>query len=350
VNIDALLRRAVEMGASDLHLTVETPPVVRLHGELVRLDGEPPVTPDDTAEALRAIADERVQAHFREVGEADFSYSLPVVSRFRVNAYHQRGAVGLAMRAIPARIPTFSDLGLPPILEALARRIAGLILVTGPTGSGKSTTLAAMLDLINAERACHIVTLEDPIEYLHHHKKSMVNQREIGVDSLSFANALRAALREDPDVVLVGEMRDLETIATALTAAETGHLVLATLHTPDASQTIDRVVDVFPPHQQEQVRVQLAGTLLAVSAQQLVRRADVAGRVAAFEILIATPAVKNLIREGKTHQIPGTIQTGAKFGMQTMAASLRELYQQGRISEDDYRAHVPAAEAALTLP
>ncbi|MCL6450771.1 MAG: type IV pilus twitching motility protein PilT [Acetobacteraceae bacterium] len=338
--IDELLRQAVELGASDLHLTVESPPVIRINGELCPL-GTQALAPEDTQRMAEELLEPRLRGRFEELGEVDFSYSLHGVGRFRVNAYRQRGTVALALRVIPSRIPGFEELGLPPVLAALARKNAGLVLVTGPTGSGKSTTLAAMIDLINNERKCHVITLEDPIEYLHRHRRSVIVQREIGVDSASFASALRAALRQDPDVILVGEMRDLETISIALTAAETGHLVLATLHTPDASQTVDRVVDVFPPYQQEQVRVQLAGTLQGIVAQQLLARHDRPGRVAAFEVLIATPAVRNLIREGKTHQLPSAIQTGAKYGMIAMDASLRDLLQRGLISEADFRLRAP---------
>jgi len=271
----------------------------------------------------------------RERGEIDLAYSLPGVSRFRVNVFHQRGSVGAAIRLIPRNIPDLERLGLPPVVAELAERQHGLVLVTGPTGSGKSTTLAAMVDRINRERSCHIITLEDPIEYLHQHRRSIVNQREVGADTRSFASALRAALRQDPDVILVGEMRDLETIATAITAAETGHLVLATLHTSSAVQSIDRIIDVFPSHQQGQVRIQLADTLEGVITQQLWLRADRTGRVAAVEVLAATPAVKNLIREGKTHQIISSIQTGGRYGMQTMEMALRQLVARGIIADSE---------------
>ncbi|MCL6630275.1 MAG: type IV pilus twitching motility protein PilT, partial [Armatimonadetes bacterium] len=263
------------------------------------------------------------------------SYSVSKVSRFRVNIYRDKGTVAAAFRVIPARIPTIRELGLPTILEDLTRKPRGLILVTGPTGSGKSTTLAAMINQINSERSAHIITIEDPIEYLHHHKLSIINQRELGMDTKSFAAALRSALREDPDVILVGEMRDLETIATAITCAETGHLVLATLHTNNAPQTVDRMVDVFPPEQQEQIRFMLSNNLEAVLCQQLLPRAGVPGRVCAMEIMIATPAIRNLIRESKAHQITSVIQTSANVGMQTMDQSLRDLYLKGIISYDE---------------
>ncbi len=267
-------------------------------------------------------------------GEIDFSYSAPKQGRFRVNAYIQRGSYGLALRIIPLEIPSMQKLGLPPVISDLTRLARGLVLVTGPTGSGKSTTLATMIDQINRERKKHILTLEDPIEYLHKHNKSIVNQREIGTDSKSFSSALRGALRQDPDVILVGEMRDLDTISIAITAAETGHLVLSTLHTLGSAKTIDRIIDVFPPYQQQQIRVQLASVLQAVISQQLLPKADGNGRVAAMEVMIVTPAIRNLIREDKVHQIGTAIQTGSKYRMQTMDNSLTELYRRGQISKD----------------
>ncbi len=347
MQIDELLRKAVESDASDLHITVEAPPMVRVHGHLKPLEGFGKLGAGETQALLYSLLSEEQKGHFESAGELDFSYSIRGVSRFRVNAFKQRGTIGIVCRVIPTTIRTIQELGLPDVVTQLARCTRGLVLVTGPTGSGKSTTLAAMIDLINNERAEHILTLEDPIEYLHRHKKSLVNQREMGHDSKSYATALRAALREDPNVILVGEMRDLETTQIALTAAETGHLVLSTLHTQDAAQTIDRVIDIFPPHQHEQVKTQLSGTLQGIIAQLLLARADVPGRVAAFEILVATSAVKNLIREGKTHQIPSAIQTGAKYGMKSMEASLRELYQRGMISQEDFMVRVPGAAAQL---
>ncbi|NPV28502.1 MAG: type IV pilus twitching motility protein PilT [Firmicutes bacterium] len=335
-----LLRLTARRGASDLHLTVGIPPVLRLNGYLVPLEF-PPLTVPDTEKIARSLLTEEQWKRFISEGEIDLAYSLPGVSRFRVNAYRQRGSCALAIRVVPTRVPTFEELGLPEVVKSLARRPKGLILVTGPTGSGKTTTLAAMIDLINNERHCHIITLEDPIEYIHQHRKSIVNQREIGADTASFASGLRAALRQDPDVILVGEMRDLETIATAITAAETGHLVLSTLHTVDATQTVDRIIDVFPPHQQQQIRIQLAATLQGVIAQQLLPRADGKGRVLALELMVATPAVKNLIREGKTHQLISTIQTGGKYGMQTLESSLRRLCESGLITREDMMAHLP---------
>ncbi len=343
-----MLRKAVKADASDLHITVEAPPMVRVNGHLKPLEGFDKLAASDTQELLYSLLDEEKRGRFEESGELDFSHSIHGVSRFRVNAFRQRGTIGIVCRVIPTTIRTIQDLGLPDVVAQLARCTRGLILVTGPTGSGKSTTLAAMIDLINGERAEHILTLEDPIEYLHRHKKSIVNQREMGHDSKNYATALRAALREDPNVILVGEMRDLETTQIALTAAETGHLVLSTLHTQDAAQTIDRVIDIFPPHQQEQVKTQLSGTLQGIIAQLLLTRADVSGRVAAFEILVATPAIKNLIREGKTHQIPSAIQTGAKYGMKSMESSLRELYQRGQITQEDFMVRAPGAAAQLS--
>ncbi len=335
MTLDDLLRLAVASGASDLHITVGLPPVLRVVGSLHPVDGAPPLTPKDAEELVMSFMNDDQRAVFRQQGQVDFSRGLAGVGRFRVNAYRQRGACGAAIRVIPHEVPSMADLGLPSVVETLARRPRGFVVVTGPTGSGKSTTLAAMVDLINSERSCHVMTIEDPIEYLHRHKKAMVNQREIGQDSVSFSLALRAALREDPDVILVGEMRDLETMSTAITAAETGHLVLATLHTGDAVQTIDRIIDVFPPYQQQQVRVQLAATIIGVVAQQLVPRKDRPGRVPAVEVMVGTPAVRNLIREGKTHQLRSVIQTGARFGMQTLDQSLRRWVEQGVVSLED---------------
>lgn len=334
LDIDTILHAAAEAGASDVHLSVGLPPVFRIHGELQVQRQWDPLDPDIASHLARQLTGERWE-EFQQRGEIDLAYSLPGVSRFRVNVFYQRGSVGVAVRLIPREIPNLEGLGLPPVIADLARKEHGLVLVTGPTGSGKSTTLAAMVDCINRERSCHIITLEDPIEYLHQHRRSIVNQREVGADTRSFAAALRAALRQDPDVILVGEMRDLETIATAITAAETGHLVLATLHTSSAVQSIDRIIDVFPPHQQGQIRLQLADTLAGVITQRLIPRVDRKGRVAAVEVLIATPAVKNLIREGKTHQIISSMQTGARYGMQTMEMALRQLASRGLIGESE---------------
>jgi len=332
-HLDDLLREACERGSSDLHLTVGLPPVVRVDGSLTRLDYRP-LSPQDTQRLIYDILTNDQVEIFERVRELDFSYGMKTVGRFRVNVYRQRGSVGAALRSIPDQIPTFEQLNLPPLLRELSRKHSGLILVTGPTGSGKSTTIACMIDTVNCERPVHIMTMEDPIEYLHRHKKGMVNQRELKTDTDSFANALRAVLREDPDVVLIGEMRDLETIQAALTLAETGHLVFGTLHTRNAPQTIDRVVDVFPPHQQEQIRVQLSNTLEAVVAQQLLPRLG-GGRIAAIEILVATAAVRNLIREGKTHQIYSALETGAQYGMQTMDKVLADMHRNGLITEEE---------------
>lgn len=333
MNLVELVNLGTERKASDIHITVGLPPTYRINGDLIP-DGDTKLTPDDTKALVIQAMSEMQFKELEEKGEIDFSFSSPGKGRYRVNAYRQRGSYGMALRIIPLTIPTMESLGLPSVIKDLARLLRGLILVTGPTGSGKSTTLASMVDQINREKNCHILTLEDPLEYLHKHNKSMVNQREIGSDSRSFANALRGALRQDPDVILVGEMRDLETISIAITAAETGHMVLSTLHTQGAAKTIDRVIDVFPPHQQQQVRVQLSSVIQAIISQQLLPKADGKGRVAAHEIMIATPAIRNLIREDKIHQIDTSIQTGAKLKMQTMDSSLMDLYMRGLIRKD----------------
>ncbi|WP_427339166.1 type IV pilus twitching motility protein PilT [Caloranaerobacter sp. DY30410] len=333
MNISELLKKIIELGASDLHITVGYPPVMRINGELVKY-GEKTLTPEENTSLVKQILDEDKFKQLEINGEIDTSYSIAGLGRFRVNVYKQRGTYGMAIRVVSLRIPTIEELGLPEIVKELSRKQRGLILVTGPTGSGKSTTLASMIDCINKERSCHILTLEDPIEYLHKHDKSIINQREIGSDSRDFASALRAALRQDPDVILVGEMRDLETISIAITAAETGHLVLSTLHTIGAAKTIDRIIDVFPPHQQQQIKIQLSTVLEGIISQQLLPRVDNKGRVLALEIMIATPAIRNLIREGKTYQIQTAIQTGMKFGMQTMDNSLINLFKQGLISKN----------------
>ncbi len=333
LTINNLLEMATKSNASDLHLTAGVPPVMRIYGKLVFSEMDI-LTPKSTQALADEILNEKQKTVLEQEGQIDLSLSLAQTGRFRVNVFKQRGSIGLAIRLIPYEIPSLAKLHLPPIIRTLAEKESGFILVTGPAGSGKSTTLAAMIDIINTERSCHIITLEDPIEFLHKHKKSIVNQREIETDSQSFSAALRAALRQDPDVILVGEMRDLETISTAITAAETGHLVLSTLHTNGAPQTVDRIIDVFPPHQQQQVRIQLANTLLGVISQRLVPRMDRQGLVPAVEVMISTPAIKNLIREGKTHQIYSSIQTGSKYGMQTMESSVRELYDRGLISPE----------------
>jgi twitching motility protein PilT len=329
-----LLYQAVQSNASDLHITVGVPPILRVNGKLVRTE-HTLLAVQDTEKFFLAITTPDQQAHFKNHGEIDFSFAIAGLSRFRVNAFRQRGSIAMVIRVVNENVPTLEELGHPAVLKNLACQPRGLVLVTGPTGSGKSTTLAAMINLINKESSCHILTLEDPIEYLHKHDKSIVNQREMHSDTESFTIGLRAALREDPDVILVGEMRDPETIATAITAAETGHLVFATLHTGSAAQTIDRIIDAFPSHQQQQIRIQLSVTLQGIIAQQLLPRIDQTGRVAALEILIATPAIRNIIREGKTHQLTSVIQTGAKFGMQPMDIALRDLYRRGVVSYDE---------------
>ncbi|MGB3368346.1 MAG: type IV pilus twitching motility protein PilT [Acidaminobacteraceae bacterium] len=335
MNIKGLLELALEYKASDIHFTVGVPPIFRLDGKLIKLEELDRLMPKDTERLANEILEDDMKAVLEEMGEVDFSYSLLGLGRFRVNVFKQRGSYSIALRTVPLTVPTIEELGLPLILKELSDRKRGLILVTGPTGSGKSTTLAAMINHINKTRNCHILTLEDPIEYLHKHDKSIVNQREITHDSKTYANALRASLRQDPDVILIGEMRDLETISTAVTAAETGHLVLSTLHTVGAVSTIDRIIDVFPANQQQQIKVQLASVLQGVVSQQLIKRQDNKGRVAAIEIMIANSAVKNHIREGKTHQIINTLQTGRKDGMITMDTSLVELYKNKLITYED---------------
>ncbi len=332
-NIEDILRVAKDAGASDVHLTVGIPPKMRVYGSLITMD-YPKLLPADTLDILISIMTETQRQRFEERGEYDMSFSLPNVGRYRLNAFKQRGSIAMAFRLVGTDIPSPEVLGIPKSIVDLYQRKRGLVLVTGPTGSGKSTTLAAVIDKINSCRDAHIITLEDPIEYLHQHKLSMVNQREIGLDSDNYANALRAALREDPDVILIGEMRDFETISVAITAAETGHLVLSTLHTIGAASTVDRVIDVFPPHQQQQIRVQLANVLEAVISQQLIMTADGNGRVAAFEVMHANHAIRNLIREGKSHQIPSIIQTNRKIGMITMDDAIFQLYVDGRIDRD----------------
>lgn len=331
MNIFELLNSAVEQNASDLHITVGVRPVLRINGSLVPI-GDVPLSSHDTKALVEQLLSTSQMEQLNNCGELDFAYTSPDAGRFRVNVYKQKGSYAAALRIIPSRIFSIEELGLPSVLKELVVKQRGLILVTGPTGSGKTTTLASMIDYINKNRNCHILTLEDPIEYLHKHNRSIVNQREIGADSSSFGNALRAALRQDPDVILVGEMRDLETISTALTAAETGHLVLSTLHTIGAAKTIDRIIDVFPPHQQQQIRVQLATVLEAIISQQLLPTIDGSRRTAAHEIMVANTAVKNLIREGKTYQIQNLIQTGSKLGMQSMDYSLSQLCKNHIIS------------------
>jgi twitching motility protein PilT len=329
-----LLIEVLNRGCSDLHLTVGAPPTVRQNGALTPVEDRAKLTPQFLQKVIYAILSQKQREKFEEVLELDFAYSVPGRARFRVNVYRQRDAIGAAFRLIPYEIKQLEDLGVPPTVSNFAMLPRGFVLVTGPTGSGKSTTLAAIIDLANRQRQDHIMSVEDPIEFLHEHKSCLVNQREVGEDTHSFKNALKHVLRQDPDIILVGEMRDLETIEIALTAAETGHLVMATLHTQDAAQTIDRVIDVFPPHQQQQVRTQLAGAIQGVVCQQLVKTADGKGRVVATEVLIATPAIRNLIREGKTHQIYSAMQAGAKHGMATMDQHLAELVRKGKITYD----------------
>lgn len=333
MEISDLIKVGIKLKASDIHITVGVPPVFRINGILQNY-GENIFTPKDTEYLAKEILHEDKFKILEEKGELDISFSSSGVGRFRINVFKQRGSFGMALRIIPLTIPTMDELRIPSIVKDLSMLPRGLILVTGPTGSGKSTTLASIVDLINHNKRYHILTLEDPIEYLHKHDKSIVNQREIGSDSLSFANALRAALRQDPDVILVGEMRDLETMSIALTAAETGHLVLSTLHTIGAASTIDRIIDVFPSYQQQQVRIQLSSVIQGIISQQLLPTIDGKGRIAAFEIMVATPAIRNLIREEKTHQIDTAIQTGSKYGMQTMDNSMLKLFNKGKISEE----------------
>ncbi len=373
MQINELLKETMDAQASDLHLTAGRKPTIRVWGKLQALEHREVLSPEDTSQLAYSMLNAFQKQKFEKTWELDLSYGIPGLGRFRVNLYRQRGATGIALRSIPSIIPSIEDLNLPAILRDLARKPRGLILVTGPTGHGKSTALAAMLDAVNTERAAHIVTVEDPIEYLHEHKQSIVNQRELGFDTQSFPNALRGVLREDPNVVMVGEMRDLETISAALTIAETGHLVFATLHTANAAQSIDRIVDVFPPYQQQQIRIQLSSVIEAVISQQLLanqryfarganayldgRRGAAAaagsttattatlqrtwpsleeiGRVPAVEIMIATPAIRNLIREAKTHQIESALQTGGQYGMQTMDMALADLCRRHLISRED---------------
>ncbi len=334
MTIEELLITAKEHKASDVHITVGLPPKMRINGILVDMD-YPRLLPADTEAVISAMMNDKRLKQFEELGEIDFSYSIPQIGRYRVNVFHQRGSMAASIRLVSTKIPLPEELGIPKSVVDLYQRKRGLVLVTGPTGSGKSTTLASIIDKINSNREVHVITLEDPIEYLHNHKKAMVNQREIGLDTHSYANALRAALREDPDVILVGEMRDLETISTAITAAETGHLVLSTLHTIGAASTIDRIVDVFPPHQQQQIRVQLSMVLESVISQQLIPTADKKSRIAAFEVMHSTPAIKNLIREAKSPQINSTIQTSKKQGMQTMDDAIFDLYMKGDIDKEN---------------
>ena len=334
VTIEQIMGCAKDAGASDVHITVGISPKMRVNGKLMVMPF-PVLLPADTKRICDSMMNDKQKEHFEEKGEWDFSYSIPSMGRYRVNAFRQRGSVAMVLRLVGTVVPTPESLSLPPSVIDLYKMKRGLVLVTGPTGSGKSTTLASLVGKINMDLDAHIITLEDPIEYLHRHARSIVNQREIGIDATSYDLALRSALREDPDVILVGEMRDLETISTAITAAETGHLVLSTLHTIGAAATIERIIDVFPPHQQEQIRTQLANVLVSVVSQQLVPTVDKRGRVAAFEVMHATPAIRNLIRENKTHQIATSIQTSRRLGMITMDDALVELYMKGKIDRDE---------------
>jgi twitching motility protein PilT len=346
-----LLKLMIERGASDLHVTTGNPPVFRIDGKLVKVESETsPLTPADTKALCYSVLTDTQKHRFEEQNELDFSFGLKGLSRFRANMFMQRGAVAGAFRAVPFQLRTFSELGLPLIVQELAKKPRGLVLVTGPTGCGKSTTLAAIVDKINSERHSHIITVEDPIEYLHSHKNSLINQREVGADTVSFKQALKYVLRQDPDVVLIGEMRDLETIEAALSVSETGHLTLATLHTNSAVQSINRIIDVFPPHQQEQIRVQLSFVLEGVVAQQLIPKKAGLGRIMAVEVLVPNQAIRNLIREDKVHQIYSMMQAGqSRFGMQTMNQSLFELYKKGLLSNEEAvgRSSIPEEIVAM---
>ena len=348
-NMHQLLKVMIERGASDLHITVGTPPQLRIDGKLHPLN-MPPLVPQETKQLCYSVLTDAQKHEFEENSELDLSFGVQKLSRFRANVFIQRGNIGGAFRAIPFKIKTFEELGLPPVVRELARRPRGLVLVTGPTGSGKSTTLASIIDLINTERSEHIVTIEDPIEYLHSHKGCVVNQREVGSDTKGFKEALKYILRQDPDVVLIGELRDLEALEAALSVAETGHLCLATLHTNSAVQTINRIVDVFPPYQQAQIRQQLSFSLEGVLCQSLLPLANGSGRALALEVMVPNPAIRNLIREDKIHQIYSSMQMGqGKFGMQTMNQSLAELVQKKRISMDEAIARSSKADELKEL-
>ncbi|CAB4884427.1 MAG: PilT/PilU family type 4a pilus ATPase [Actinobacteria bacterium] len=337
IELDELLLHLLERGGSDLHLTLKAPPMIRVRGDLEPVSGFSPLTGTQLQDCLYSILTERQKQRFEETKELDLAYELAGAARFRVNLFQQRGTIGGVLRAIPWEIKPLEALNMPEVIAGFADLPRGLVLVTGPTGSGKSTTLAAIIDRANRTRKAHIMTIEDPVEFVHQHRMSVVNQREVGDDTLSFANALKHALREDPDIILVGEMRDLETIAIALTAAETGHLVFGTLHTSSAGSTIDRIIDVFPPGQQAQIRTQVAASIQAVVCQTLCKTSDGRGRVAATEVLVATPAVRNLIRESKLQSIPSTLQTGSRFGMHTLNQNLAELVTSGTITYETAR-------------
>ncbi len=331
IDMTELLQLVVDEGVSDLHIEVGAPPMVRLHGGLTPLD-VPGLTPDDTERMVKSIASESQLQQIQQVGTVDFGFGFGEKARFRVSAFKQKGYFGTVLRQIPSKLLTLEQIGLPNNIKDLLYRPRGMVLVTGPTGSGKSTTLASMLNIINMERDCHIITIEDPIEFYHQHKRCMVIQREIGVDTPSFKEALKRSLRQDPDIIMVGEMRDLETMEAAVSAAETGHLVFATLHTTGAARTVDRIVDAFPTNQQAQIRTQFASSLLAVISQVLLPRQDKPGRVAAFEIMVSTPSIQSLIRDSKTFRITSELQTGAKYGMNTLDSHLMDLYMNKIIS------------------
>lgn len=347
MEMNELLQIVVDENASDLHFSVGKPPLIRLDGRLILLDADV-LGPQDTERFMRSITSEQHIQRVREHGGTDFGFAFGDLARFRVSVFKQKGFYGIALRLIPSKLLTWEEIGLPPGIKDLLFKPRGLVLVTGPTGSGKTTTLATMIDIINAERDVHIITIEDPIEYYHSHKHGIITQRELGVDVPSFAEALKRGLRQDPDVMLVGEMRDLETMEAAITAAETGHLVFATLHTTGAARTVDRIIDAFPTNQQEQIRTQLSSSIVAVISQILLVRASGKGRIAAFEVMVATPSIQNLIREAKTFRITSDIQTGAKFGMRTLDAHLLELYRRGDISYGDLLTKAQDPEAVIT--
>ncbi len=347
--LEDILRVGVQRNCSDVHLKAGAPPLFRLYGDLYPATNVPPLTPEDTQRLIFSILPDEKREEFERRKEVDFAFTIPGLARFRANVLMQRGTVEGVFRIIPPRIPSFEELGLPPIVRHFCERPRGIVLVTGPAGCGKTTTLAAMVDYINNRFPLHIITVEDPIEFVHQDKLALINQREVGRDTLSFANALKYALREDPDVIMIGEMRDLETIALAITAAETGHLVFGTLHTTDAVQTIDRIIDAFPTHQQQQIRMQLAISLVGVISQRLVRRADGRGMVAAFEVLVGTTAVRALIREAKTFQLPSVLQTGLRQGMMTLEQSLANLVLQGIVKLEDALAEANQPEALEEL-
>lgn len=345
-SLEKLLLSAGEKKASDIHLTLDSPPILRINGSLVQLESEK-LRQYDLETVARSLLNEQQALRFADCGELDLAYVLEGIGRYRVNFFRQQGSIGAVFRMIPFIIPNPESIGLPPVSLEFAKLHKGLVLVTGPTGSGKSTTLAVLIDYINCSRACHVVTIEDPIEFLHKQKLSLINQREVGKDTQSFANALRAVLRQDPDVIMVGEMRDRETIATAVTAAETGHLVFSTLHTNGAAQSVDRIIDAFPQYLQQQIRGQLAAVLEGIISQQLFPRADNKGRVAAFEVMVSNSAVRNLIREGKTHQLPTVMQTNAKAGMQTMDKAILDLIQNGLISYEAAKEKLPNSDSIM---